>query len=50
MLVCINCARVVDFESGDWVHRQDNEECTQLVVAWPPPGTADSDVAPGAVA
>ncbi len=45
VLVCINCARVVFFGPDGWTHRQGNEDCPQLAVAWPPPGAEDDDTA-----
>ena len=43
MLACINCARPIVFAVNGWVHRDPDNECRHLHVAWPPPGAARED-------
>jgi hypothetical protein len=43
MLACINCARPVVFAVSGWVHRDPDNGCSMLNVAWPPPGAAQDD-------
>jgi hypothetical protein len=43
MLACITCARPVVFAVTGWVHRDPDNDCPLLRVAWPPPGSSDDD-------
>lgn len=39
MLVCMTCARPVEFGPDGWVHRDRNAACEAVSVAWPPADT-----------
>ena len=43
VLACITCARPVVFAVTGWVHRDPDNDCAMLHVAWPPPGSAPDD-------
>jgi hypothetical protein len=40
-LVCRACHRPLRFGDNGWEHRDPDNNCTQIMVAWPPPTTAD---------
>jgi hypothetical protein len=43
MIVCMTCARPVEFGPEGWVHRDPNAPCEAVSVAWPPADTLTDD-------
>ena len=43
VLICQNCHRPVTFGGDGWSHFDRATECPVVVIAWPPPGTADDE-------
>jgi hypothetical protein len=43
VLICQNCHGPVTFSVAGWSHLDRDTDCPGLVIAWPPPGTADDE-------